>query len=304
MSLCWLCPGQGSQTPDMLARLADDALAAPQLQTLSAHLAADTLAAADDPTRCFDNRHAQPLIVLYGLTVASALRAAGIAPAVVAGYSVGELTAHGAAGALAPETALALARRRAESMDAASPAAHGLLAVRGIALARVRQQAETAGATVSIVNGADHVVLAGAQSVLASLETAFSAQGAHAVPLAVTVPAHSHWLADAVAPFRAALEAADWLPHEAPVPSCIDGRSVASRAAAVDALSRQLAEPLDWARTLDVARELGATVFFELGPGDSLTRMVREHHPDIEARALSEFASLRGAATWLARAIR
>ena len=74
--------------------------------------------------------------------------------------------------------------------------------------------------------------------------------------------------------------------------------------AAADALSRQLAEPLEWARTLDVARELGATTFFELGPGDSLTRMVREQHPDLEARALSEFASLRGAAIWLARAIR
>lgn len=304
MSLCWLCPGQGSQTPHMLARLAEDALTAPHLQALSAHLSADTRAAADDPEHCFDNRHAQPLIVLYGLTVAGALREAGIAPSVVAGYSVGELTAHGAAGALAAETALALARRRAECMDAASPPEHGLLAVRGVALERARQQAEAAGAAISIVNGSDHIVLAGPQTVLRALETAFAAQGAHVVPLAVTVPAHSRWLAEAVAPFREALQAAQWLPHQAPVPSCIDGRSIASRAGAADALSRQLAEPLDWARTLDVARELGATVFFELGPGDSLTRMVREQHPELEARALSEFASLRGAASWLARAIR
>lgn len=304
MSLCWLCPGQGCQTPHMLARLAEDPLTAPQLQALSALLPADTRAAAEDATHCFDNRHAQPLIVLYGLTVAGALREAGIAPSVVAGYSVGELTAHGAAAALAPETALALARRRAECMDAASPPEHGLLAVRGVALETARTQAHAAGAEVSIINGVDHLVLAGARPALDALEAAFTAQGAHVVPLAVTVPAHSRWLAEAVAPFREALQAVQWLPHAAPVPSCIDGRSIASGAAAVDALSRQLAEPLDWARTLDVARELGATTFFELGPGDSLTRMVREQHPDLEARALSEFASLRGAATWLARAIR
>jgi len=301
MSLCWLCPGQGSQTPEMLAWLAADPLTAPHLQALQAGLAPDTRAAADDPVRCFDNRHAQSLIVLYGLVVAAALREAGVRPAVVAGYSVGELTAHGAAGALAPETAMALARRRAECMDAASPPDHGLLAVRGLALDRVRQQAEAAGAAVSIVNGADHVVLAGPRPVLATLERHLAAQGAHAVPLAVTVPAHSRWLADAAAPFAEALAAAPWAPHDAPVPSGIDGRTVASKPAAVDALSRQLVEPLDWARALDVAREHGASVFFELGPGDSLTRMVRERHPDLEARALSEFQTVRGAATWLAR---
>jgi len=304
MSLCWLCPGQGSQTPDMLTQLADDELAGPVLARLSRHLAADTLAAADDPAHCFDNRHAQPLIVLYGLTVAEALWAAGIAPEVVAGYSVGELTAHGAARGLTAETALALARRRAECMDAASPPAHGLLAVRGVPIESLHHQAETAGAVLSITNSSDHAVLAGPRAILDDLAARLAARGAHVVPLAVEVPAHSHWLAAAVAPFREALKAAPWGAHAAPVPSCIDGRAVSSGRMAVEALSRQLAEPLDWARALDVARELGATVFFELGPGDSLTRMVRERHPDLQARALSDFATLRGAAGWLARAIR
>jgi [acyl-carrier-protein] S-malonyltransferase len=304
MSLCWLCPGQGSQTPDMLAQLADDELSGPVLARLSRHLATDTLTAANDPVHCFDNRHAQPLIVLYGLAVAESLRATGIAPDVVAGYSVGELTAHGAARGLASETALTLARRRAECMDAASPPGHGLLAVRGVPIETLRRQIETTGAVLSITNSTDHAVLAGPRIVLDDLAARLAAHGAHVVPLAVEVPAHSHWLAAAVAPFREALESADWEAHAAPVPSCIDGRAVSSRSMAVDALSRQLAEPLDWARALDVARELGATVFFELGPGDSLTRMMRESHPDLQARALSDFATLRGAAGWLARAIR
>lgn len=304
MSLCWLCPGQGSQAPDMLAQLADDELAGPVLAKLSRHVAPDALAHASDPEHCFDNRHAQPLIVLYGLSVAETLRSAGIAPGVVCGYSVGELTAHGGAQGLTAQTALALARQRAECMDAAAPSEHGLLAVRGVAVEALRLQAEAAGATLSITNAADHAVLAGSRSALDALAAQLTAQGAHVVPLAVSVPAHSHWLAAAVAPFRQALEAADWQAHAAPVPSCIDGRTTSSRPAAVDALSRQLAEPLNWARVLDVARELGATVFFELGPGDSLSRMVREHHPDLEARALSDFATLRGAAAWLARATR
>lgn len=301
MSVCWLCPGQASQTPDMFARLAADPLSAPVLTKLRDDVDAATLAAADDPLQGFRNRHAQPLIVLYGLTVATALRNAGVQPALVAGYSVGELTAHAVAGALDAHNALRLAVERASAMDEAAPADCGMLAVRGVPTRQVAAAADAAGAHIAIVNGADHAVLAGPQSALSALAADFATRGAHVVPLAVTVPAHSTWLASAVAPFCRALEAAVWQAHAVPVPRGLDGRPVSSRSAAIEALSRQLAEPIDWVRTLDVARELGTKTFFELGPGDGLTRMVRERFPDLDARAQSEFASLRGAATWLAR---
>ncbi|AUN95372.1 acyltransferase domain-containing protein [Pseudazoarcus pumilus] len=301
MSLCWLCPGQGSQTPELLARLADDTSLARALAPLRDTLPAATLEAADDPQHCFDNRHAQPLIVLHACTVAAALADAGVRPAVVAGYSVGELSAHAVAGALAPETAIALAVERAAAMDAAAPPDSGMSAVRGVPLARLREQCEAAGCAVAIVNAADHAVLAGPRAALEQLGAQLTAGGAHVVPLDIGVPAHAHWLAAAVAPFARALDAADWQAHAVPVPRGLDGRLVRSRAAAVEALSRALAEPLDWARTLDVAREMGATIFFELGPGDGLARMARERFPDLAVRALADFASLEGAAKWLAR---
>jgi [acyl-carrier-protein] S-malonyltransferase len=299
MSLCWLCPGQGSQTPDMLARLAADPPLAGALEALRDALAAETLALAEDPARCFENRHAQPLIVLYGCTVASALREAGIAPDIVAGYSVGELTAHSVAGALTPREALKIASARARAMDSAAPPGYGMLAVRGAAVGELVGADEV---EVAITNDADHAILAGSEAALHALGESLAARGAHVVPLAVSVPAHSHWLAEAVEPFAQALRAAHWSAHTASVPRGLDGRPVAARAGAIESLSRALAEPLNWARTLDVARELGATTFFELGPGDSLTRMVRERFPELPARALHEFASFDGAAKWLARA--
>lgn len=302
MSLCWLCPGQGSQSPEMFGRLAGDARLAPHLARLAGELEADAMAIAADDSRCFLNRNAQPLIVLYGLTVAAALDDAGLAPALVAGYSVGELTAHAVAAALAPVDALRLATTRAACMDAATPAAYGMLAVRGLRLDALEPLAAEAGAVIAIRNGADHAVLAGPQHRLAQLADALSAgSSAHVVALRISVPAHSRWLAAGVEPLRAALAAAHWHPYRAPVLSALDGQPLIRAADTVAALARQIAEPLDWARTLDVAVEMGATAFFELGPGSSLTRMVRERFPDLQARAFDDFATVDGAVAWLQR---
>jgi len=301
VSLCLLCPGQGSQSPEMFGRLLADPQLAPHLQHLVAHAGDDVLALAADETRCFLNRHAQPLIVLYGMSVAAALAAAAVDAGLVAGYSVGELTAHGVAGALAPPAVVQLAATRAACMDAAAPAQHGMLAVRGLAVTALAQRAGAAGAVIAIVNGPDHAVLAGPAGALAALASELDGGGAHVVPLRISVPAHSHWLAEGVAPLAAALARAPWRPHRVPVLAGIDGRPVSRAAEASALLARQIAEPIDWARTLDVAVEMGAQAFFELGPGGSLAKMARERFPEIPARALDDFATFAGAVDWLRR---
>jgi [acyl-carrier-protein] S-malonyltransferase len=285
----------------MFARLAGDARVGPHLERFAAVLAPDALATAADAERCFANRNAQPLIVLYGLAVAGALAEAGLTPGLVAGYSVGELTAHSVAGGLPAFAALELARRRAACMDRAAPAAHGMLAVRGLHVSSLDAQATEVGAVVAIRNGADHAVLAGPQSVLATLAERLAQRGAHVVPLPITVPAHSHWLADGVEPLRAALAEAPWHPHRAPVLAGFDARPVTTAADAIASLARQIAAPIEWERVLDVAVEMGATAFFELGPGCGLVRMVRERRPELPARAFDEFASCDGVLAWLGR---
>ena len=297
-----LCPGQGSQSPDMLARLAADPTAAPFLRALTDHIDPETLTEADDPTRCYLNRNAQPLILFFGMTVASALREADVLPALVAGYSVGELTAHAVAGALAPASALALARTRAACMDAAAPPGHGMLAVRGVSIERLVARIADTGVSIAIRNSRDHAILAGPSNVLKELANALSLEfAAQVVPLPISVPAHTVLLADGVADFTHALEAANWQPHPCPVLCGMDGHPVSTAEDAIDSLARQIAAPLDWDRVMDIAGEMGTSVFFEIGPGDGLTRMARERFPDLPARALDDFASVDGAIAWLHR---
>jgi [acyl-carrier-protein] S-malonyltransferase len=123
--------------------------------------------------------------------------------------------------------------------------------------------------------------------------------GAHVVHLNVQVPSHTVWLSEASVQFKNALDAASWRGFNCPVLSALDGSPVENRDGAIDCLARQISEPLQWARTLDLASEMGATVYFEVGPGNTLSRMVRERFPAAQARSLSEFQTLEGALNWL-----
>jgi len=283
----------------MFVRLLDDPLVRASCMNLARALGADTLEKAADPQRCFINANAQPLICLYQMSIWQALNEAGIAPTLAVGYSVGEVSAWGVAGALAPAAVLATAVARAAAMDASSPADAGLLAIRGLRMTAIECLAEEQGAAVAIRNGEDHAIVAGPRAALDAIERALRGTPAHVVRLPISVPAHSRFLAGAAPPFRQHLERLFAAAPRCPVLAGIDGQPRHDFAQAVIALSRQVAEPIHWADMLDIAVELGTTVFFELGPGHALCRMVHDRFPHLEARAFDEFASAAGAIAWL-----
>lgn len=300
MTLCILCPGQGSQTTDMLTRLLADRLIAPYLQPLLSTMPFDALVVSQNSAECFANANAQPLIVATGAAVSQALKSQGIAIGLSAGYSIGELTAHAVAGSLASLDTVHLAVQRAQHMDKAAPQAHGMMAVKGIRLEKLHTIAQENGLAVAIVNDDQHAVLAGSRAILKSIcKNLENEYGAHVVHLNVQVPSHTAWLKPATKAFREALENTTWNSFECPVLSALDGSPVETQTKAVDCLARQISEPLQWARTLDLSSEMGATTYFEVGPGNTLTRMVRERFPNVPARALSEFQTFEGALNWL-----
>src|SRR5471032_1200630 len=127
-----LCPGQGDQHAQMFDLARGDAHAAALLDSL------DLPSFASDPALMFSNRAAQQLIVASGLATWRAIRDHAPVPALVAGYSVGELAAYGVAGALGAADVVQLADIRARAMDACGQAHPGqaLAAISGLVLAR------------------------------------------------------------------------------------------------------------------------------------------------------------------------
>ncbi|MGW8393024.1 ACP S-malonyltransferase [Pseudoduganella sp. HUAS MS19] len=289
-----LCPGQGSQHAAMYDLARGDSHGAALLAQL-----APLLPDLSCPEAMFGNRAAQPAVVASSLAMWEALRRDCRQPALVAGYSVGELTAYAVAGALSPERTILLAAQRAALMDACVDAgsAHAMLAISGRRTATLRPLLATHGFQIAIENGEDSCVVGG----LAADAAVMSIPGARVVRLPLAIASHTLYLQGAVEPFARLLAREEFDTLQAPVLGGIDAVPIGDKETAVSHLARQLAEPIVWSECMDACAERGITAALELGPGNALSKMLSTRHPGIECRSVADFRSLDGIRDWLAR---
>ncbi|HEX8403354.1 MAG TPA: acyltransferase domain-containing protein [Duganella sp.] len=252
----------------------------------------------------FANRNAQPLIVAATLAMWESIREFAPAPALVAGYSIGELSAYGVAGALKPEEAVALAAQRARLMDACLAAHPGqaLVALSGLALNRVVTLTTAHDFHISIETGDDSCIAGGPAESAHTLELAVIAAGGRCTRLPVEVASHTPYMRAAVEPFAQALRQSAFGAMTAPVLAGISAMAVTEKIQAVEQLSRQLAEKIRWLACMDACAEGGITYALELGPGSALSKMMQARHPHINTRSVADFRTLDGIRKWLERA--
>jgi len=302
--LAILCPGQGAQHPAMF----DMARTDPGVHRLVGAWLADPLLApvlgaiGDDSAR-FTNRVAQASIVAATLAMWAALRNSAPTPALVAGYSIGELSAYGVCGALAALDAIKLALERARLMDACLADGHpqAMVALSGLPHDGVGALLQQYAFYPAIITGDDSLVAGGAAARREQLAEAATRAGAKATILPVAVASHTPLLQAAVAPFAQLLASQRWSAPAFPVLSGISAQSVHTAHQAMQDLPRQIAEPILWQECMDACLEAGVTVALELGPGAALSRMLQARHPKIAVRSVSEFRSLDGIRSWLGR---
>jgi [acyl-carrier-protein] S-malonyltransferase len=301
--LAILCSGQGAQHPAMFDMARTDPAASRLLEEWSADPALGATLQAGVGDERFTNRIAQPAIVAATLAMWRALQDTIATPALVAGYSIGELSAHGVVGALAAEDVIKLAIERARLMDACvtNGAAQGMVALSGMPSGTVDALLAGAGFYPAIVTGDDALVAGGPAAQRDALASAAVAAGGHATVLPVAVASHTPLLAGAVAPFAALLAAAQWHAPAFPVLSGISAEPVFGADKALAELPRQIAEPIRWRECMDAMTEAGVSVALELGPGAALSRMLQSRNPNIACRSVAEFRSLDGVRVWLER---
>jgi len=288
-----LCPGQGSQHPAMFDLLGE--------QVLDTRLGRPLDEILHDPQLLFTNRHAQPLIVAAGLAAWRMLRDELPAPVLVAGYSIGELTAYGVAGALSGNDAIDLAIARAAYMDAClAQAPHqGLMSVGGMEAGEAQELLRRHGAFVAIANGFDTLIAGGRSDDLLAAQSELEDRGARTGILPVGIASHTPLMAPALEPFTAALDAVDFHAPACTVLAGVSGMEVHDVSCARHTLAQQLTQTIRWSSCMDACVERGVGVALELGPGSALSRMLRERHPHIECRSVSDFRSLAGVISWL-----
>jgi len=299
-----LFSGQGGQRTDHIARMS--AMLAPDLRAAWNQALADagsTVERLDDEAELTRNRVAQPTLCAWQLGAWRMLSAALPSPALVAGYSVGEIAAGGAAGGYAADEAVRLAALRAGLMDAAIDFPAGLAAVIGLAVHELEPLCAREGVAVAIRNGVRHFIVGGPEPALESFIAAALAAGAvRAHRLGVTTPAHTHWLAPASSAFAAALQsrmAAGRL--RLAMLSGIDARTLRTATEAAVALARQISTPLDWLACMEAIVETQPDAVLEIGPGNALARMLAEMTAGVAVRALDDFRDPAAAIGWINR---
>lgn len=302
MTLALLFPGQGIQHPDMLPWLDHHPLAAPVLAGMADHVGRDWRARLGDEGWLSRNSVAQCLITGVSLAAWSILSPLLPRPAVLAGYSVGEIAAYSAAGVLDAARALDLAACRAGAMDnCAAGRQAGLMAVSGLNAGVTDSLRERFGLAIAIRIGPDRCVLGGLSASLDAAVPALSAHGAEVTRLRVRIASHTPSMAVAAAEFAALIAPMAWNNSSCIVANNFDGAGRRDAGGLKAALASQIASTVQWDRCMDTLAERQPRCVLEVGPGSSLSRMWQARHPDIPARSVDEFQSAQGAASWVRR---
>ena len=301
--LALLFPGQGSQTPGMLEPWLNDETKK-VLATWSLHIDLDlerlgTTAGADEIK---DTANAQPLIVAAGLLGAQALGLSKFS--VVAGHSVGEITAAGIAGVLSPAHALELVRQRGISMaKAASQVETGMSAILGGDRNEVLKAIADCNLVPANDNGAGQIVAAGSLEALDKLNEN-PPTGARVRALAVAGAFHTHYMQPAVSHVAGFVEKVTIHEPKAQLLSNKDGAVVANGTDAIDRIVNQIANPVRWDLCMESLVQLGVTGVIEFPPAGTLVGLLKRATPGIESFALKspddlaaakEFAAKHGA---------
>ena len=283
--LALLFPGQGSQTPGMLAPWLNDETKK-SVATWSLHIDLDlerlgTTASADEIK---DTANAQPLIVAAGLLGAQALGLSKFA--VVAGHSVGEITAAGISGVLSPAHALELVRQRGIAMaKAASQVETGMAAVLGGDRNEVLNAIKSFDLVPANDNGAGQIVAAGALEQIDKLIENAPA-GSRVRALAVAGAFHTHYMQSAVSHVAGFIEKVSVHEPSSQLLSNKDGAVVAGGKDAIDRIVNQIANPVRWDLCMESLVQLGVTGVIEFPPAGTLVGLLKRATPGIESFAL------------------
>jgi [acyl-carrier-protein] S-malonyltransferase len=303
--LALLAPGQGSQKPGFLTPWLDDPTTGPaaaaRLRWLSTLAGLDlvrlgTEAGAEEIK---DTARTQPLLVAAGLVAAASLPLDDVA--VVAGHSVGELTAAALAGVLSAESAVALAGVRGREMAAACAVEPtGMSAVLGGDPDEVLARLDEYGLTPANRNGAGQIVAAGSLEGLEKLAANPPAK-ARVVALKVAGAFHTAYMAPAETALAAVAGGVRAGEPARMLLSNADGTAVATGTEALNRLVRQVTSPVRWDLCQAGLLDLGVTGAVELAPAGTLAGLAKRALKGVEVVTLNTPDDLAAALDLAAR---
>ena len=283
--IAFVFPGQGSQKVGMGRALAESF---PECRAVFDE--ADAALGESLSGLCFDGpedrlvltENTQPAILTVSIAAARLLESRGIRPSITAGHSLGEYSAHVAAGTLSFADAVRIVRRRGRYMQEAVPVGRGAMAaILGLDGDKVAQACDEAAegdvVAPANLNAPGQVVIAGSSEAVTRAGERAKALGAkRVVMLPVSAPFHCALMKPAEERLAPELRALPSSTPRVPVVANVDAEAKTDGPSGIEALVRQVSSPVRWE---DVVRRLassGIRAYVEVGPGTVLSGLVRK----------------------------
>lgn len=294
-SVAFLFAGQGAQHPAMGVDLIEASPAAAEVFAIADEVRPGTSGQCRSASKeeLSQTENTQPCVFVHDLAVAVALRERGVVPVACAGFSLGEVAALTFAGAFDTRAGFELVCERAALMTAAAERhPGGMRAVIKLDAAQVEGLAKQAGEDSKQAgedcwpvnyNSPQQTVVAGAPEALQELDVLVKEVGGRAMKVAVSGAFHSPYMAEATCALAAYIEAG-----HAPSPLFIPVMANMTAApypaepqAASEVLANQVSHAVRWVDTLHALQDQGIDTFIEVGPGKTLSGLVKRTLSDV-----------------------
>lgn len=292
--------GQGAQYPGMGRSLCECSAAAAEVFRRADAIRPGTadMCFSGTAETLAETRNTQPCMYTVEMAAYAALREAGMSADAMAGFSLGELAALAASGAVSFEAGLGLVIRRGALMqEAAERAESAMAAVVGMAPDALEALCGNYQQVYPVnYNCPGQIAVSGAKAEMDAFKAAVKAAGGRAIPLRVKGGFHSPFMAAAAEGFAADLTAVEFASPAVPLYSDCTGLPYEGDFAAL--LQKQIVSPVRWQSIVEHMAANGVDTFIELGPGSTLTglisktlsgvRTLRVEDADTLAEALKE----------------
>ena len=283
MKIAFLFSGQGAQYPSMMKDLYEAEPAVKEVFDT-----ADRVLSRSVSGICFDGtqedlnltHNTQPCMLACDIAAAEALKAHGITPDAVAGFSLGEYAALAFSGALSYEDAFKVIQVRADAMqEAVAPGEGAMAAFIGASAEEVEEicsKVKEGYIVPANYNSPVQTVVSGSAAGVDEACKLAEEQGLRCVKLAVSAPFHCALMEPAAMKLKAEFEHIDFKDPSVPVYMNVDAKALTDGADIAPLLVKQAMSPVLWTKTLENMQNDGIDTFIECGAGKTLSGLVKK----------------------------
>lgn len=246
----------------------------------------------------------QPAVVTTSVAcLKAALEASNNAlpePVFVAGHDVGTYTALVATNALSLSDAVRLIRERGRLMnEAGQRVAGGMVAMSGLDIETFKNICFATGAEIAYIDASDQVTISGTQESLIKARRLAQIKGARRIiPLRVSGPFNSTLIESAMERMRNAIAQFTFIKPLVPIVANVTGQPLIDLEAIKEELVSQIVRPVQWQQAIENMIARGVTTFFEMGPGETLTKLVKRISPGAQVFNINSAQSISEIAKW------